>query len=137
MFLYANNAIKKSPCRHFLFCLDIFVEILKFTRYIFTISDPVSCKRKRICKTCQHLSGSFSSSLLLWLLYIFQYPPNTPLYDQYATPHRHKNVVLIVALKQQAIYIHHQYMQISFYPKQIKSYQEIVYQRCRQIYTWD
>ena len=43
MFLYANNAIKKSPCRHFLFRLDIFVEILKFTRYIFTISDPVSC----------------------------------------------------------------------------------------------
>ena len=29
IFLNVNNAIKKSPCRHFLFRLDIFVEILK------------------------------------------------------------------------------------------------------------
>lgn len=33
-FSISNNAIKKSPCRYFLFCSDIFVEILIFTRYV-------------------------------------------------------------------------------------------------------
>ena len=127
MFLYANNAIKKSPCRYFLFCLDFFRRNFKiYPIYFHHFGSGILLKEKGYVKHVVKHASIYRDHFLRHYLFgsftffsIHQIRHST---TSNATPHRHKNVVLIVALKQQAIYIHHQYMQISFYPKPIKSY---------------